>query len=90
VQISLRSHPAFFRPPYSACNDAILEGVQAEHLKSMIWNIDSLDWADPLPTSIYQRVLGEVERHGRRIILFHDIHRGALQILPQLIEDLQS
>ena len=86
----LKSDPVLFRPPYGASNDAILERVQAEHLKSMIWNIDSLDWADPVPNSVFQRVLAEVDKRGHGIILFHDIHLRALELLPQLIETLQA
>ncbi|UUZ55423.1 hypothetical protein LP419_06795 [Massilia sp. H-1] len=40
----------------------------------MMWNIDSLDWADPVPSSIADRVLRSVDKEGRGIILFHDIH----------------
>lgn len=86
----LQSDPVLFRPPYGARNDAILQVVQADKLKSMIWNIDSMDWADPVPNSVAQRVLKEIEHEGRGIILFHDIHERAIEVLPQLIETLQK
>lgn len=86
----LKSDPVLFRPPYGARNDAILQVVQADKLKSMIWNIDSMDWADPVPNSVAQRVLKEIEHEGRGIILFHDIHQRAMEVLPQLIETLQK
>lgn len=86
----LQSDPVLFRPPYGARNDAILQVVQADKLKSMIWNIDSMDWADPVPNSVAQRVLKEIDHEGRGIILFHDIHQRAMEVLPQLIETLQK
>ncbi len=86
----LKTEPTVFRPPYGATNDAILSLTQAKHLKSMIWNVDSLDWADPVPASIEQRVLQEVQRTGHGIILFHDIHKRTLELLPDLIEKLQA
>ena len=86
----LKADPMLFRPPYGARNDGILQVVQAQKLKSMIWNIDSLDWADPVPNSVADRVLKEVDHEGRGIILFHDIHQRAVKVLPQLIETLQS
>jgi peptidoglycan/xylan/chitin deacetylase (PgdA/CDA1 family)/uncharacterized caspase-like protein len=86
----LKSEPVLFRPPYGASNDGILALVQSKQEKTMIWNIDSLDWADPVANSITQRVLGEVTKHGRGIILFHDIHKRTLDVLPPLIEALQS
>ena len=86
----LKSDPVLFRPPYGARNDGILQVVKADNLKSMIWNIDSMDWADPVPNSIAQRVLKEIDHEGRGIILFHDIHSRAIEVLPSLIETLQQ
>ncbi len=86
----LKSDPVLFRPPYGARNDGILQTVQADKLKSMEWNIDSMDWADPVPNSVAQRVLNEIDRQGRGIILFHDIHNRAIAVLPSLIETLQK
>lgn len=86
----LKTSPVLFRPPYGASNDAILTLVQADQLKTMIWNIDSLDWADPVPNSITQRVLTEVGKLGHGIILFHDIHKVTLDVLPALIQKLQA
>lgn len=86
----LKTEPVLFRPPYGARNDGILALVQTQHQKSMMWNIDSLDWADPVPSSITERILKELQHEGRGIILFHDIHARALDVLPQLIENLQA
>lgn len=86
----LKSDPVLFRPPYGARNAGILNLVKADNLKSMIWNIDSMDWADPVPNSIAQRVLKEIDHEGRGIILFHDIHSRAIEVLPSLIETLQK
>lgn len=86
----MKSEPTVFRPPYGASNDAILSVTQSRNMKSLIWNIDSLDWADPVPSSITQRVLKEVQQYGRGIILFHDIHKRTAELLPELIEKLQA
>ncbi|HWZ42988.1 MAG TPA: polysaccharide deacetylase family protein [Candidatus Saccharimonadales bacterium] len=86
----LKSDAVLFRPPYGAQNAGILGVVEADKMKSMIWNIDSMDWADPVPNSVAQRVLKEVEQQGRGVILFHDIHRRALDALPGLIEAFQK
>jgi len=80
--------PMLFRPPYGARNQAILDEVNADGLKPVMWNIDSLDWADPIPESIAMRVLHELNRAHRGIILFHDIHRQSVAALPQVIEEL--
>ncbi|MET1025453.1 MAG: polysaccharide deacetylase family protein, partial [Pseudoxanthomonas sp.] len=41
-----------FRFPYGARNAEGLQVLGAAGLKSIMWNIDSLDWADPVPESI--------------------------------------
>jgi peptidoglycan/xylan/chitin deacetylase (PgdA/CDA1 family)/uncharacterized caspase-like protein len=82
--------PALFRPPYGAINNQILKKVQSDKMKTVMWNVDSEDWADPVPNSVAQRVLTEVEEQGRGIILFHDIHKVGLEALPGVIETLQA
>ena len=54
----------------------------------MMWNVDSMDWADPVPKSIAERVLAEVDKAQRGIILFHDIHGRAAQALPTVLDQL--
>jgi uncharacterized caspase-like protein len=55
-----------------------------------MWNIDSLDWADPVPSSIADRVLRAVDKEGRGIILFHDIHERTVKALPAILERLAA
>ena len=82
------AHVPLFRPPYGARNDLVLTEIAARGLRSVLWNIDSRDWADPIPQSIAQRVIDEAAREGRGIILFHDIHGRSVQALPIAIEGL--
>jgi peptidoglycan/xylan/chitin deacetylase (PgdA/CDA1 family)/TolA-binding protein len=86
----LKSQPILFRPPYGAANAGILSEVQADKMKTVIWNVDSEDWADPVPNSVAQRVITEVEQQQRGIILFHDIHKVGLDALPIVIQTLQA
>ena len=86
----VKSDPVLFRPPYGGINDAIAEFVASRKLRVMLWNIDSMDWADPIPKSVAQRVLDRIAVVGRGIILFHDIHSRAVEVLPTLIETLQA
>ena len=78
-----------FRPPYGARNKEILQQLHSEGLKNVMWNIDSLDWADPIPESIAMRVLHELNRQQKGIILFHDIHKQSVMALSPVIEELQ-
>ena len=75
-----------FRPPYGARNDKVLEAASALGMKTILWNVDSMDWADPVPQSIASRVIAQVERQKHGIILFHDIHERTTQALPASLE----
>lgn len=77
-----------FRFPYGARNAEGLQVLNKLGLRSVMWNIDSLDWADPVPTSIASRVLDLVEKEKRGIILFHDIHERTVKTLPLVLDKL--
>jgi peptidoglycan/xylan/chitin deacetylase (PgdA/CDA1 family)/uncharacterized caspase-like protein len=79
---------AMFRAPYGARNPQVLSELADRKLRSVMWNIDSRDWADPVPDSIAKRVVAEVDKEGRGIILFHDIHARTVEALPQVLDAL--
>lgn len=79
---------ALFRFPYGARTAQSLKAVNEANLVSVMWNVDSLDWADPVPTSIADRVIRGVEKEGRGIILFHDIHERTVKALPLVLDRL--
>jgi uncharacterized caspase-like protein len=83
-----RTPSALFRFPYGARSEAALSAVEALKLRSMMWSVDSMDWADPVPKSIAERVLAETARAGRGVILFHDIQARTVQALPLVLDQL--
>jgi len=89
LQAAAGAKPALFRAPYGARNQAILKQVSEEGLRSVMWTIDSLDWADPVPESIQLRVLHALNEKHKGIILFHDIHKQSVMALSPVIEELQ-
>lgn len=84
------AHSQLFRFPYGARTPTQLQALEAFHLRSVLWNIDSLDWADPVPSSVADRVLKAIAHEKRGIILFHDIHDRAGKVLPVLIPKLRA
>ena len=83
---SHRTH--MFRAPYGARNPLVLGELGERGLRSVLWNIDSLDWSDPIPESIVHRILQELDHNGRGIILMHDIHAKTVIALPILLDQL--
>ena len=80
--------PPLFRFPYGARNAEGKALLAEEHLTSVLWNVDSMDWADPIPNSIADRVMREIDRNGRGIVLFHDIHERTVKALPLVMSRL--
>lgn len=85
-----RNGDALFRFPYGARNDGALTTIEALKLRSMMWNVDSLDWSDPIPKSIAARVMAELDKQQRGIVLFHDIHARTVQALPLVLDQLAT
>lgn len=79
-----------FRFPYGASNAEAMSDLDALKLRSVMWNVDSLDWADPVPNSIADRVLRSIDKAGHGIILFHDIHARTVTALPRVLERLAA
>jgi peptidoglycan/xylan/chitin deacetylase (PgdA/CDA1 family)/uncharacterized caspase-like protein len=77
-----------FRFPYGAHNAEGLAILSKLGLRSVMWNVDSMDWADPVPSSIANRVLGTLAKEQRGIILFHDIHDRSVKALPMVLDKL--
>ncbi|MEJ2065726.1 MAG: polysaccharide deacetylase family protein [Reinekea sp.] len=79
-----------YRPPYGSKNDALLSLTDSMGMRAIMWNIDSRDWADPVPASIVERVMAELEKRKKGILLFHDIHKQTVQALPSLLDQLKE
>lgn len=79
-----------FRPPYGAKNAAVLKEVEGLGMKSILWTLDSMDWADPISESISQRVLAQVAVAKKGVLLMHDIHKQSVAALPRILEELSK
>lgn len=82
------SKPILFRPPYGAKNADILKQVEGQGMRSVLWNIDSMDWADPIPGSVAQRALTQIKKENKGVLLMHDIHKQSVTALPLILDEL--
>jgi peptidoglycan/xylan/chitin deacetylase (PgdA/CDA1 family)/uncharacterized caspase-like protein/regulator of sirC expression with transglutaminase-like and TPR domain len=82
--------PTLFRPPYGAKNSVVRKEVESLGLKSILWTIDSMDWADPISESIVQRVLAQIAEAKKGVLLMHDIHKQSVAALPRILEELNK
>jgi peptidoglycan/xylan/chitin deacetylase (PgdA/CDA1 family)/tetratricopeptide (TPR) repeat protein len=77
-----------FRAPYGARNKDILDRIATENMRSVMWNIDAQDWADPIPESIAMRALHQFNQQHKGILVLHDIHQQSVMALSPIIEEL--
>ena len=63
-------HPYLFRPPTGLCNKNIVALSKELSFKTIVWNIDTRDWAHNSKANIIRSVLNSVKSGS--IILMHD------------------
>jgi peptidoglycan/xylan/chitin deacetylase (PgdA/CDA1 family)/tetratricopeptide (TPR) repeat protein len=77
-----------FRAPYGSRNQAIVDRVNGEGMRSVMWNIDARDWADPIPESIAMRALHQFNEQQKGILVLHDTHKQSVLALSLIIDEL--
>ncbi len=82
----------FFRLPYGSGvhNSEVRKTIANRNLIHVFWNVDSLDWQDKNPRSIHNRVTTQMERLGKGIILFHDIHNQSVEASELLVSYIKE
>lgn len=78
------------RPPNGSYSKAALQTIDDLGYKTIIWNIDSLDWKNPGKDVIIERVVKRLKPGG--IILLHasDTPQQTAEALPVLIDKIQA
>jgi peptidoglycan/xylan/chitin deacetylase (PgdA/CDA1 family) len=84
-----REPAPFFRPPNGDWNGLVVRTARELGYTTVIWSIDSLDWKNPGPGHMIDRV--ERQAFPGAILLFHssDSSRQVQDVLPVLIPQLR-
>ena len=77
-----------FRPPFGAYNDTLIETASSLGLKTIQWDVDSLDWKGLSAMEITNRIINGA-RNGS-IILCHNNSDHILDALPMVLDRLQK
>ncbi|NLJ59093.1 MAG: deacetylase, partial [Tissierellia bacterium] len=80
--------PYLFRPPFGEYNQAILNQLASLGYLTIMWTIDSLDWKNPGPDFIVNRVVENAEPGA--IILLHQSATDTLEALETMIRGLKE
>lgn len=89
MDITGTSTKPYFRFPYGARNEELIEEVNQLGYLSIYWTIDSLDWkSSESPDMIRQRVVSGVSPGA--IVLMHCNSSQEREALPLIISDLEA
>ena len=80
--------PTIMRPPYGAVNSVVLEQLRQRGMASILWSVDTRDWADRNSTIVCNRAVAGA-RPGA-IILMHDIHPTSVNAVPCILSTLKQ
>ena len=80
--------PTVMRPPYGAVNSAVLEQLRLRGMSSILWSVDTRDWADRNSEIICSRAVAGA--HPGAIILMHDIHQTSVGAVPCILSALKQ
>ncbi|MCG0274900.1 MAG: LysM peptidoglycan-binding domain-containing protein [Thermosediminibacteraceae bacterium] len=76
-----------FRPPFGEYNQTLLNVAAGLGYRTIMWTIDSLDWQNPGPDAIVNRVLSNATNGA--IILMHNSAPDTPNALPRIIDELR-
>lgn len=80
------TRPTLFRAPYGEYDDKVIAAVDGMGIKTIQWDVDSLDWKELSAGEIEARVLPRVDKGS--IVLFHNAAKHTPEALPGIIEGL--
>jgi peptidoglycan-N-acetylglucosamine deacetylase len=80
--------PRLFRPPFGRFDLGTLRAASSQGLKTVMWDVDSMDYSAQSIPSIIRRVCRQTE--GGSIVLFHDNDSTSAKIPEYLIPILDN
>ena len=80
----------FFRFPYLRDTGSMAIHLQERRIATFSIDVDSKDYRIRDPAAMHRKVMSDLARTKKGIILFHDIHASTARALPALLADLKA
>jgi len=80
----------FFRFPYLRDTKWASDYLTSRQLAAFSIDVDSKDYRTRDPSAVHRKVMADLARQKKGIILFHDIHYSTARALPGLLTDLKA
>jgi peptidoglycan/xylan/chitin deacetylase (PgdA/CDA1 family) len=80
----------FFRFPYLRDSKPTMDYVAGRQLAAFSIDVDSKDYRTRDASAVHRKVMSDLARQKKGIILFHDIHYSTARALPGLLTELKA
>jgi len=87
IYTSTGVRPRLYAPPYGERGPAVLQAADEAGYTTILWSVDTIDWQQPPPEVIVQRVTGKA--HNGAIVLMHPT-APTVRALPEIIRQLKK
>lgn len=88
IENTTQAKVELFRPPYGSYNNNLIDVAESLNLKTIQWDVDSLDWKGISAVDITTRILNKV--FNGSIILCHNNSDHILDALPIVLDRLNK
>lgn len=80
----------FFRYPYLRDTPETIKYLGSRNIAVFSTDLDSFDFKGGRPATMVSRVMRNLKKRGKGILLFHDIQRVTARAMPQLLAKLKE
>ncbi|OOE11884.1 polysaccharide deacetylase family protein [Fictibacillus arsenicus] len=87
INATLDKSPKWFAPPSGSYRNDVVQIAADLNMKTILWSVDTVDWRNPNPDEMVERVLNKV--HPGAMILMHPTASSA-QGLDKLIKGIKD
>jgi peptidoglycan-N-acetylglucosamine deacetylase len=89
IKQAIGRRPTLMRPPYGSITTRQKLWINQEFgYRTILWDVDPLDWKRPGPSVVTSRIVRQT-RPGS-IVLSHDIHPGTIKAMPDTFTQLEA
>lgn len=88
IKMITGEEPTLYRAPYGEFDNNLLTTIDGLGLKTIQWDVDSIDWKKPSAEQIKKRILKNVKPGS--ILLFHNDLENTTAALPEILKTLKS
>ena len=88
IEMITGEKPTLYRAPYGEYDDSLITTVEGMGMKVIQWDVDSVDWKEPSPDEIVEKVMSKTESGS--ILLFHNDLENTTQALPEILTTLRD